>query len=256
MIWLVTFVPHRLANTMLGWVLTRGTSIYYALCMMKRVQLFVLPLLLFLLTLSYSFAQEATPSLRREALRELRTEKKATQEAMREKRVNVGETVKEKRGEMRRKFKAERDAFKKRLKNLKDEKRKAVLLRIDEKIATSNAKHTDRMAEVLEKLEGILGRIGERANTLKASGVDTSSLDTAIEGAKEALAKASSAVSTQAGKDYVVKVGIEKTLRANVGEVMSRFRLDLRDTHKLVVDAKQAVMRAAMELAKLKGRGE
>ena len=52
---------------------------------------------------------------------------------------------------------------------------------------------------------------------------------------------AEAAVEAQAAKTYTITISTESNLKTDVGAVTSQLRLDLSATHKLVVDAKQAV---------------
>ncbi len=179
-------------------------------------------------------------------------------ETLQEKRQTIREdmqaTITMERKEAKEKFKALRETFKKRLAELKDEKRKMLVARIDEKMTAINKRRTDHMASVLEKLNEILKRIEDKANAAKGQGVDTATVDAAIQSAHDAIATASNAVTAQAGKDYVITIGDETGIKNAVGQAMSGLQNDLRNTHKLVVDAKQAVMKAARELAKTVGK--
>lgn len=146
-----------------------------------------------------------------------------------------------------------KEEFKQRLQIIRDERKKAMLERIDEKISMMNNTSTARFSAVLEKLTIILNRIIDKGQVAKAKGVDTSMLDQAIVAGKTAIETAKAAVATQAAKAYSIDIVSETTLKATVGSTVSAFRKDLRDVHKIVIDAKQAVMKAEMELAKVRG---
>jgi len=150
-------------------------------------------------------------------------------------------------------MKDKREDLKEKLRTIKDEKKKLLVERIDEKISTMNKNHTARFSKVLEKLEMILNRITERALDLKSKGTDTLKVDSAVISAKTAIGAAKDKVAMQAAKTYGIEVINETRLRANFGSIVSMFRKDLKDVHKTVVDAKQAVQAAEMELAKARG---
>lgn len=183
--------------------------------------------------------------------------KPTLRETMRDKKQTIREdlqtTIMMKREEAKKKFQDLRDTFKKRLAEFKDERKKTLVARIDEKMTTINKRRTDHMITVLEKLNNILKKIEDKTNTAKGQGVNTTTVDAAIQAAHDAISAASNAVSAQAGKDYVITIGDETGIKNSVGQAMSGLEKDLRNTHKLVVDAKQAVMKAAKELAKTVG---
>jgi Cu/Ag efflux pump CusA len=151
------------------------------------------------------------------------------------------------------KFKAQREQFKTKIETIKDATKKEIVQKIDTKISTINQNRTSFMSSILEKLTSILSRISEKADAAKATGKDVTKLQAAIASAQNSISAAQAAVTAQAGKDYIIQIGTEATLKSNVGVTMKQFELDLRNTHKLIVDAKTTVVTAALELAKLRG---
>lgn len=144
-----------------------------------------------------------------------------------------------------------RQEMKKRLEVIRNEKKKAAVERIDTKISNMNKNHTDRFSAVLDKLQSILDRVSQKTSEVKANGKDTTALDSSIVSAQTAIDSAKAAVSAQAAKTYSIQISDEATLRNSVGTTVSQFRKDLRDVHKTVVEAKQAVQKAIRELAKI-----
>jgi len=146
-----------------------------------------------------------------------------------------------------------KEDIKEKLNVIRDEKKKSLVERIDDKITIMNRTHTTKFSTVLEKLMMILNKITDRAQNAKLKGIDTSAVDSAIEAAKAAIDVAKAAVTTQSVKTYSIEVVSETTLKTTVGRIVSMFRKDLRNVHKIVVDAKQAVQKAERELAKAYG---
>lgn len=148
-------------------------------------------------------------------------------------------------------MKEAREEWRQKLASIQDEKKRLIVERIDEKIVDFNKKHATRFEEVLEKLQSILDKIKEKAKDLKSEGENTTALNTAVLSAQKAIDAAETAIDKQEVKEYEIQISTEDTLRLTVGTTVSQFRRDLRDTHKAVVDAKQAVMNARKELAKI-----
>ena len=119
-----------------------------------------------------------------------------------------------------------RDEFKAKLQTIKDQRKKILIERIDAKLSKANTKHTDRFTQVLSNLQTILDKISED--------LDKTEAQSAIDAAKLA-------VENQAAKTYTIQITDETALRLNVGTITSQLRQDLMATHKLVIDAKQAV---------------
>jgi len=160
----------------------------------------------------------------------------------------------ERRQETREAIQTRREELKQRLQTLRDQSKKVIVERIDTRMASANKKTIARLSGVLERLQSILNKIVEKAGIIKTKGGDTTVLDSATSSAQIAIDNAKSVVASQSAMVYVIQIASESALRENVGSTVSELRLDLRDAHKAVVDAKQAVMNAAMELAKFNER--
>ncbi|OGH17745.1 MAG: hypothetical protein A2868_00175 [Candidatus Levybacteria bacterium RIFCSPHIGHO2_01_FULL_40_15b] len=166
-------------------------------------------------------------------------------------------TIKEERqafvAETREQVKEKMEAFRAQIKTIRDERKQILTERIADKIASSNARLTNRMDKALDHLTDILNRVKNRAADFKAQGKDTTALDQAISAAEAAIAEAKNAVEAQGAKEYTANITDESTLRNTIGQMVSGFRLDIQAVHKLVIAAKQAVQKAIMEAAKLRG---
>lgn len=134
-------------------------------------------------------------------------------------------------------LKIKREELKAKLQTIRDQKKKALVERIDTKLSKANTKHTDRFAQVLSNLQTVLDKIGEDVGkTIAQAAIDAAKL----------------AVENQAAKTYTITISTETALRLDVGTVTSQLRQDLSSTHKLVVDAKQAVQTLKKDSAIMK----
>lgn len=212
--------------------------------------------IIFLLTFlipSYALGQSSTPSA---------TSNSSNSDLLNQKKsfLEQRQTTKDQMQSMRDTMKAQKEAYmqkreelKTKLQTIRDERKKATVERIDAKMKTVNTNRTSQMSEAITKMRSILAKIKEKGALAKTNGKDTTALDAAIASAEIALQTASDAVTAQAGKEYVATIESESTLRSTVGTTTKQLESDLKGTHKLVVDAKQAVMNARMELAKITG---
>lgn len=164
-------------------------------------------------------------------------------------------TLQKDRQELKAEMQTKRQTFRNQINTIKDERKKLIAERIDDRVATSNARLTNKMSIALTRISNILAKIKTKRDTLKASGKDTTALDAAIAAAQDSIAKAQAAVDIQETKAYSATIGDDATLKNIIGQMISGFRLDIQGVHKLVVDAKQAVVKALSELAKLRGDG-
>lgn len=174
---------------------------------------------------------DSASSRLKQQMRDLQAKKHAEvsqikKESRAELRQQIKKTVQAKREAVREAVAIRKEEFKAKLQTIRDEKKKALVERIDAKLTHVNVKHTDRFTQVLSNLQTILDKISE----------DTDKTD-----AQAAIDTAQAAVETQAAKIYTITISAETALRSDVGAVTSQLRLDLMATHKLIIDAKQAV---------------
>ena len=191
--------------------------------MVKKLSvLFLLPILVLTLAANANAQNSlSTPSAVRQRVSDIVKERKQTV-------TEIRELAKES-------VMAKRDEFKKKLEIVKDERKKLILERIDEKISEINTKHTDKFAEAILRLQNFL-------DELSAGVTDTPILND-IKIAQGAIDAAQASVEAQAAKSYSITITSETTLRQNAGTTISLLRKDLKTVHKLIMDAKQAVIK-------------
>src|SRR3990167_4664409 len=146
-----------------------------------------------------------------------------------------------------------REEFKTRIAKIKDTKKQAIVEKIDNQIAVLNKKHTDRFNKLLEKLTSILSRIETKTDELETDGVNVSTVDVAVQIARDAISVAQREILDQAGKDYVIEIDTESNLREVVYSGFKEFRGDmeiLRDSIKVVRDAVYEAAKTLREVVK------
>lgn len=200
--------------------------------MTRKLLFLILPLLL-LTFVSVAFAKNSTDS----AASKLKIQREELQAQKKAAISEIKETVKTKREAAKEAIATKREEFKAKVAEIRDQKKKALVERIDTKLANANLKHTDRFAQVLSNLQAIL---------------DKMSTDVDKTGAQSSIDLAKAAVEAQAAKTYVITISTESALKLDVGAVTSQLRLDLVSTHKLVIDAKQAVQALRKDSAIMK----
>lgn len=147
---------------------------------------------------------------------------------------------------------AARAEFKEKMSELKDERKKNIIEKLDTRFAAVNKKATDHFTQVLDRMSAVLAKIKTKAVEAKAAGRrDTATLDADIVIAENLISSAKFEITQQADKEYVITLSTEDKLRMDVGKTASSLHADLRDVHKTVIEAKQAVMKAASDLAQL-----
>lgn len=154
----------------------------------------------------------------------------------------------EKRAAAKQTAETRKEAFRQKVADMQDMQKKAVLQRMDTRFTNTNDAFTDKWAESLEEMNGLVDRVGSEAADLEATGVDTTAVDASVTRARTAITTAQTAVATQAGKSYVFSITTEATVKTAASSVVTQFRTDIRSTFLLVQNAKQAVRSAVVAL--------
>jgi hypothetical protein len=167
---------------------------------------------------------------------------------------NIKQQIQKEKEQMQSLIKQEREEFKEKSKLIRDTQKQATLTRIDEKIAMINTKRTNSMNAHLTKLTTLLDKIASKAAMSKQQGYDTTIADKAIEDAYKQLESAKASVSAQSEKEYVIQIQDETNLKNTVGQTIKKLTEDLKATYQTIIRARQSVIEAAREVAKLKNK--
>src|SRR3989344_862832 len=143
--------------------------------------------------------------------------------------------------------------LKERLQNFKDKIKAATVQRISDTLNKINQNQTTQMQKHLDKMSGMVTRLESRINEAPGAGQSTASASAALNDAKQAIASASAAVTTQAGMDYTISVSSESAVRADSKQSRDKLHNDLKSVRQLVINAKQAVAKTIMTVAKTLG---
>lgn len=195
----------------------------------------------------------------RTEIKDLRSATKEEMEAMRArargeldaKREALKKEVEAKRETLKTQVETKREQLKERLKVVRDEKKKETVEKLDRRLDEINQNRTDHYLNVLEKLNEAVERIVSRTDKAAARGLDVTSVRTAIDAAKAAIASAEAVAKAQAGKTYTISVTTEVELRAAVKAAHDALKEDLRKVHEAVKAAHDAVRKAAVALAQI-----
>lgn len=218
--------------------------------MKKSAQMFSI-LLLSLILAAPVFAQTVTPASSATTPSTLSTAR-GTHMTMKQTLTQDRQAFQAQKQAFREKLTTERATFKQQLAKITDQRKQTLVTNINDRIASVSADKTTTMNAALSQMTTILNNITQQEQTLKTQGTDTTMLESAIAAAQQAITAADTSVTTQAGKVYTLTITNDATLRESVGQTVSQFRTDLSGVYQQVVSAKQAVMQAAMELAKIR----
>jgi DNA repair exonuclease SbcCD ATPase subunit len=180
-----------------------------------------------------------------------RAHREEATDRLREKRDDFRSRFEEKKRETRETLDAKRAELKERLQNVRDEKKRGIMERLENNVHKLNERMLNHFSAVLEKLEGVLSRIGSRADKAEVGGHDVSAVLTAIVEAENAIAAARDAIHAQSGVVYEFDFNDETGLRSSAEQVRKAIHDDLTRVKELVRVAHDAVRRAAVALAQI-----
>lgn len=183
--------------------------------------------------------KEKTAELRAE-IKDKRSDYKIEQKTMR-KDFNGSQSA-----ELKAAMLANKEAFRAKIATLRDEQKKVKAESIDVKLAAANQNKTDQMGKALVKLQEILNRLIDKANTAKTAGSDTTEVETAITAAKAAIATAEAALVAQKAKTYTATITDEASLGKSFSTTFTQLRTDLNAVHETIKSAKKAVRDVAV----------
>lgn len=207
---------------------------------MKRI-LLLLPVLLFILVPTVTAQTPDRDEIRQRLLEQ--------REDARQGVDTVGEEVTERVSERR-------EEFRQRLETVGDEAQQRALERIDTKLQDVNQRVTAAFNTVLDKLENLVFRMEQRADTLAAGGEDFTSLGSALDNANQEIDTAKTIVDEQAQKEYIIDITDDLTLGDAARTAIEELRTDLKSARDAVMDAKNAVVEAARLLGQVNNNGQ
>ena len=143
-----------------------------------------------------------------------------------------------------------REEFKIKLQQVQDKRKQKIAERINLQLAHINERATTHMTKVLNRLSALMDKLSTRLATMKAEGKETGAAEAAVVKAKEAIATAQTAVSVQAGKEYLIEFTDESGLKVGASAAKTGLKNDLKAVKILVKTAKDAT-KAAIDAAKL-----
>jgi methyl-accepting chemotaxis protein len=183
---------------------------------------------------------------------EFQQKREELRKSMEQNQLELRNRIQNKREEMKAKIETLKEQLRKELQGKISEQKQKIVERIYERINALNERMTNHYLDVLDHLEKVLERIESRTAKAKLNGRDVSSVETAIEKARQAINNAREAVKAQAEKVYQPpQITTEENLKLDVGKLRKQLHDDLKAVEKLVKDARDAVRQAAVALAQI-----
>ena len=147
--------------------------------------------------------------------------------------------------------KTTRAQFQTAVTQIKDVRKKAIVEKVDSRIATVDQIRTANMTKQLTQIKNVLDKLDLKIATASTAGKDVTVAKTAMSSARNAWTVAQTAVTAQAAKTYTPSISTDTTLKTVVSSTVKGVVDDLKNTHQLVIAARQAAVDVAKAVAKI-----
>ncbi len=134
--------------------------------------------------------------------------------------------------------------LKAKLAKFKDQQKVAVVERINKALNSINTKMTTHFKNILDRLTTLLNKLEARVDNNSADIKDPAVARVAISTARDSIASASAATTTQSEKDYTVSVSSETKAKTDLKVVKDQLMADLKALREQVQIAKKLVANA------------
>lgn len=164
--------------------------------------------------------------------------------------------IKQERTEIKERVKQEKEEAREEIRKLKDQNKQKIVEKISANLAKINTRRTQHLKDVLAKLTEILEKVKSKAAEAQVAGKNTSSIDTLVVAAEQAIATAQDAVDAQAKKEYIIVITDETKVREAAKAAIESFHADMKQTQATVSAARKATHEAAKALRLIMGEGK
>ena len=191
-------------------------------------------------------AQQEIQQIRTSATESIEAARTAMRAEIEKRQEEFKSMMREQREKTKKRIEEKQKTLRERLQTIKNENKKRIVENIDTRMDALNEQRTTQFESALDQMDGVVGRVVERADRAEAQGRDVASARAAIVHAKNAIASARSAVLAQAGKTYAITITTDAKLKDDVKKTRDMFSGDLRVVFASVKDARDAVHAAAV----------
>lgn len=143
-----------------------------------------------------------------------------------------------------------------RLKTFRNRVKAERVNRINSILITVNTNKTAALLSQLAVMQSIIERLQTKIIDIQKNGKDISTLQSALETAKNDISYAKTAVQLQKEKDYTLSISSEATAKNDIQTIRNGLQSDLEAMQKVVQNAKQALIHAITETKLLIGEVE
>ena len=121
---------------------------------------------------------------------------------------------------------ASREEFQERVKTIKSERKQKVLVNLDQRFTSVNEKWIEHWGNILDRLESILDKVGDKADTTDA---------------RSKIAEAREVIINHKDENYIITITDENNLGQDVQSLISQFKEDLSEIRSSVKSARDSV---------------
>jgi hypothetical protein len=129
-----------------------------------------------------------------------------------------------------------------KLRGFKDQQKAVVVEKINNMLGLINQNRTDQMMKRLDYMTNILNMVQERYDTATASGKINTSYQASLDQVRTSITQSQALVTTQAEKNYTIKIASESAVRLDVQTTKNQLQNDLQNTEGTVMATKNLLM--------------
>ncbi|OGG93147.1 hypothetical protein A2609_02600 [Candidatus Kaiserbacteria bacterium RIFOXYD1_FULL_47_14] len=161
---------------------------------------------------------------------------------------NARERIKAVREEVQTRITAQRQKVEQRMSEIKDKVKQVQAEKISKQFENLNSNWTDHFMNLLDRYDAIVQKIQDRATIATENGKDITTVTTAIQTAKTAIANARTAVTVQVGKSYTPTVA--DTATPTQESTIKELRLSFQNLHSFLFNDLFALRDGPMKSAR------
>lgn len=169
--------------------------------------------------------------------------------AFNERKAAFQQEITVKREEAKERFALAREEFRQKLQAVSDQKKQTVLTTIDQRLLEINTNRTNALSQRLDRLDNIATNLSNRLSTAQSEGANVTQAVTLLSTAQSKIAAARTAVTQQAGEEYVINITTEADLKIQAQQAKASLEADLKAVDAQVKEAHDALSQTIQSLA-------
>lgn len=144
--------------------------------------------------------------------------------------------------------------FTQRLSQLSNPTQKLNIEQINNKLSDATTKNVDKMSTALGRFSTILDSLTQRVEQAKSQGQDTTQIETGITSARDLITQMQQQVVNLAGKQYVIPINSDGTLRTDAATTIQQFQNDFLPANQSMTGIRTSIEDIIRQVPDLQGQ--